>query len=403
MTAFAPRRVLVAGVWDDGPGYPRTDSLLQALRSTDVEVEICRVEPPALHGSKTELAARPWRWPGYALRSRAARRQLREDFAAAVARFEPDLVLVPYPGHMAIHWIRDLFAGPIWLDLFLSAYSTVVDDRQLFSPGSIPARMLATLDRRACRAADRVLLDTRIHALDVARRTKLPESHFGWVPVADQLPGDPTPIPERTEEPLRAIFFGTGVPLHGLPVWVDAMSRVEGIHWTIFGGDEPTRHRAQELLGERVDLRAPFAPLEEIRAEIERSHLVCGVVGTSEKARAVVPFKVVHGLAHGRLVLTGDHPAVREMLESGQDSLAAPPGDPERLADVLRFALSLDTDRLRQFGEAALRRAEFSFSIEAVARSFDREFSIVWGDSSENEELAAQPQDADDSAPVEAC
>ncbi|MEO0479243.1 MAG: glycosyltransferase [Planctomycetota bacterium] len=376
------RRVLVAGIWDEGPGYPRTDSLIQAIQSAGIEVRCCRVDPPKLGGSKTSLIAKPWRWPGYLWRSRAVKAELRAAVKTELRDFEPDLVLVPYPGHLAVRWIRSLCTQPIWLDLFLSAWSTTVDDRQLFSPGSPAAKALASLDRRACRAADRVLLDTRAHALDVATRTGLDPSRFGYVQISDPAAPTPVPMPQKSsgdgrDSTLRCVFFGTGVPLHGLPVWVDVMASMENVHWTVFGGDPHSRAAARDRLGDRLDLRAEFAPMDEIREAIDASHLVCGAVGTSNKAQKVVPFKVVHGMAHGRLVLTGDNSSVREMLEPGSDCLTAPPGDVERLQSALGFAASLGREELQRFGDAARRRYDNGFAIPAVRRAFERELEFA--------------------------
>src|SRR5262249_29154864 len=57
--------------------------------------------------------------------------------------------------------------------------------RGYFAAGSPFARLLRRLDRKACEAADLVLLDTAPHALRLAELTGLPTARFGAVPLGD--------------------------------------------------------------------------------------------------------------------------------------------------------------------------------------------------------------------------
>ncbi len=379
-------RILVVGHWDEGSGYPRTGSLLAGLRAAGFDVHECRAPQPARRGSKTELVSRPWRWPGYWIGTHRARRDLERLFRRRRDEVRPEVVLVPYPGHLAVRWVREWWDGPIVLDLFLSAWSTVVDDRRLFRPGSWPARFFARLDRLACEAADLVLLDTAQHAAMVARVTGVPEGHFDWIPVADTVDIHPTPLPaRRPKDPLRVLFFGTGVPLHGLGTIVRAIERVGDVHLTLIGGDDDVRRDAALRLGARVDLRAHFVPIGDLRRAIEASHLVLGVFGTSEKARSVVPFKLVHALNHGRPVLTADTPALRGLLEPGRDCLAVPPGDESALAAELA-RLAADSSELGAIAARGRARAEDVFSVDALgarlASAISRRLAVVAAESS---------------------
>jgi glycosyltransferase involved in cell wall biosynthesis len=361
-------RVLVVGHWDEGSGYPRAETLLTGLRLAGHDVHECRAAQPRRRCTKTELVARPWLWPGYWLATRRARRDLQRLFVHRRAEVRPDVILVPYPGHLAVRWIRRWWDGPIVLDLFLSAWSTVIEDRKLFGPGSPVAHYLAALDRRACEAADIVLMDTAQHASIVQGLTGLDTGRFDWVPVADPARVHATPLPDRLPgEPLRVLFFGTGVPLHGLDEIVSAVERVPGVHLTLIGGHEEGRRLAARRLSGRLDLRGRFVPLGDVRRAIDASHLVLGVFGTSRKAHAVVPFKLVHALNHARPVLTGDTPAVRGLLSPGHDCLVVPPGDIGALAGELDRLVS-DSSCLAEIAMAGRRTAETTFSVGAAGR-----------------------------------
>jgi glycosyltransferase involved in cell wall biosynthesis len=347
------QRVLVAGHWDDGPGYPRAEQLLAGLSYCGFEVEECRVPAPARGMSKVALAARPWRWPGYWLHTRSTRRRLQAALGRRIAEGGIDVVLVPYPGHLAVRWVREVWRGPLILDLFLSAYGTIVLDRDLFRAGSIPARLIAGLDRRACEAADLVLLDTPEHAALVARDTELPAERFDWVPIGDDVSAvHPTTAPRSVDGSLSVLFFGTGVPLHGLRTWIDAIAATPSVRLELYGGSEGDRRQARAVLGSRLVLHPRFVPMSELRGALDRAQVVAGIMGTSPKAEAVIPFKVVHALAHGRCVVTADTPAIRRVLTADHDAVLVRAGDRAALTAALE-SLSRDPSRVLSIGERA--------------------------------------------------
>jgi glycosyltransferase involved in cell wall biosynthesis len=314
------------------------------------------------------MAASPWRWPGYWLRLRGARRELVDAVRSAVRDRRPDVVLVPYPGHLAVRWLRPVVDVPVVLDLFLSLYGTAVEDRRLVPAWSPLAGVFAHLDRRACAAADLVLLDTPQHAAFVGDLAHLQERSVSWVQVADPEPPAACvpPAVARPGEPLELLYFGTGVPLHGLTTLIEATAAVDRVRLTLVGGTPAERElAAARVPPARLVLGAPFEPPALIRERLQRAHLVAGAFGTSRKADMVVPFKVVHALAHGRPAITADTAAVRTLLQPEVDCLVVPAGDPAALAARLR-ELAVRPDRLAEVGRAARRAFEGGFSVGAV-------------------------------------
>jgi glycosyltransferase involved in cell wall biosynthesis len=374
-------RVLVCGAWDDGPGYPRARSLLLGLEAAGFDLHLQRL-PALFRGrSKLDVLRQPWRWPGAALELASHRRRTRRQVAAAVAAADPQVVVVPYPGHACVRTVRECFAGPVVLDLFLSAHDTAIGDRRMFAASSWMARRLRALDQSACAAADLILLDTPQHA-EFVRGEYAPGRRVDWFPVHDpEAPAAAAPwrgpLPGA---PLRVLFFGTGVPLHGLDVLIQAVQRCAGaVLLEVLGGSPADRAVIQELRSPHILLGSEFVPRAELDRALARAHVVAGVFGTSAKAQRVVPLKVMHGLAAGRAVITAGTPAIAEFLQAERDVLVSPPGDvaalaavlsdvsraPERLADLARaardayeraFAIAPVAARLRQLVEAVLDR-----------------------------------------------
>ena len=326
--------VLFCGAWDEGPGYPRTTALRAGLQSIGMNVRECRM--PGLGASKKKLLRQPWRWPAAWWQQRQQKRRLRTSLAEALQKETPRCVVVPYPGHLMVREVAARSRVPVVLDLFLSAYDTCVEDRQLVAPGSIGAAWLQRLDRRACAAADLVLLDTPENAAYVAELTGLPAERFAWLPVSDpDAPTSPAPWQASCNGMLRVLFFGTGVPLHGLRTLIGAITMVPQVELTLVGGTAVDRAYAQALLGDRLVLEPEFVARDRLQELLAQSQLVAGVFGEGGKTQRVVPFKLVHALAAGRPVITADTPAVAGWLEGCGAVWTVPAADAVALAEQL--------------------------------------------------------------------
>jgi glycosyltransferase involved in cell wall biosynthesis len=356
--------VLAFGAWDRGAGYPRGTALLDSLRRRGVAVTECRVDLPYQGADKRRLLASPWRWPRYWLSMRRARRQALRVLRQTLASASPDLVLVPYPGHLVVGWVRAVWTGPLVLDLFLSAHDTIIVDRQLFGAGSMMARLMRRLDRRAAAAADRVLLDTEQNADHVARLVGLSRRRFVAVPVSD--PGEsasPPPYrPPGVGDKLEVLFFGTGVPLHGLGYLLDALEHCEGVRLTLVGGAPADRARARFLAPPKIRILGEFLPDDELRRRLARTHLVAGVFGTSQKTDRVVPLKVMLALGAGRPVITARTTAIASVLQSGRECITVPAGDSRALAAALQ-----------RLADAPAPLAELA---RAARQAYEREFAL---------------------------
>lgn len=358
--------VLFAGAWDEGPGYPRTRSLRDGLAAAGVEVRECR-EPGLGRGKQAALRA-PWRLPGIWWRQQQQQRRLGERLRREVMAARPRAIVVPYPGHAIVGAIRAATDVPVVLDLFLSAYDTVVEDRQLVHPGSLLAGYLHRLDLRACAAADLVLLDTPCHAAYARDLTGLPAERFGWLPVGDpDAPAEPAPMAPATNGRLQLLFFGTGVPLHGLDVLLDALAHVPQVDLTLVGGTRRDRAEAQVLLGSRLRLEPEFVDRARLAELLVESQLIAGVFGSSGKAQRVVPFKVVHALAAGRPVVTADTPALAGWLDGSGAVFPVPAADSQALARQLR-ALVASPERVAAAAQQARPVFDRHFAVACIAR-----------------------------------
>jgi glycosyltransferase involved in cell wall biosynthesis len=225
--------------------------------------------------------------------------------------------------------------------MFISTYDTLVCDRRLIRNGTLRARMLYWLEKKAVRAAQLVILDTVAHARRVESLFDLrPETCFA-VPVgvdADRF--QPCPVEER-HTPLRVLFYGQFIPLHGIDTIIQAarLMRDEAVEWTLVGkGQEAPRirHMLREFQLPKVKW-IEWVSFEELREWISRADLCLGIFGDSEKAASVIPNKVYQIVSTGRPLITRDSAAVRELLSHSPPCVyLIPANDPGSLADAVR-------------------------------------------------------------------
>lgn len=338
-------RILCWGTYDTSK--PRARLLLEGLRLAGAEVIECRadiwrgvVDKSQVRGLRQRLGIMV-RW--LSAYPRLAWRLTRTP--------KPDVVLVGFPGvldMLVAAPIARMRGIPLVWDMFMSLYDTVVEDRQLLRRGSIPARLLRALEGFVLRRADLVFLDTQTHARRIEQLFGLAADSVGavWVGVeTEHFHVDP-PVHSDTDtardpSPLRVLFYGQFIPLHGIDTIVQAarLTRDEPIEWQLIGkGQESARIEAmlveQPLPKVRWDAWVDYPQLHQ---RIAAADICLGIFGASAKAASVIPNKVFQIVAMGRPLITRDSPAIREMLDDMPPCVSlVPPAEAEALADAVR-------------------------------------------------------------------
>ena len=78
-----------------------------------------------------------------------------------------------------------------------------------------------------------------------------------------------------------------------------------------------------------------WIPYEFIPNYLDKADVCLGIFGNTGKAARVIPGKVYEALAMGKAVITGDSPAIRELLVDGESAILCPRGNPESLASEI--------------------------------------------------------------------
>lgn len=349
-------RVIFWGTYDTGK--PRTRILREAIRNVGIELE--EIHAPVWAGVEDksqvqDLSSRLRLLLGWVLAYPALIVRL------ARAR-KPDLILVGYPGivDVFVAWpIARLRGVPLAWDVFLSAYDTIVEDRRLLVRSGIAARLLRWIERAALHRVDVMFMDTHAHARRVESLFDLEPGRCDrvWVGVEDRhFTKAAAPAPKAAAEPMRVLFYGQFIPLHGIGTIIEAAAllRDEAVEWTLVGrGQEAARIRAQLTAARLPRVHwIDWVEYAELGQWIAGADLCLGIFGTSGKAASVIPNKVFQIVAAGKPLVTRDSPAIRELLApSTPCTYLVPAGD----AAALGAAVSAHRRALGEGGGSPAR------------------------------------------------
>jgi glycosyltransferase involved in cell wall biosynthesis len=267
-------------------------------------------------------------------------------------RRDVDALIVGYPGHFDLPAARRAARGrPVIFNPLVSLADTLVADRGRFRTGSLAARVLETVDRRAFRAADTVVADTAADAEFFAGLAGLEEVPVCFVGAEDRLFKPGWSPPDR----FVALFVGKLIPLQGVETILAAARDAPEVDFRLVGSGQ-----LEDLLASRPPNveHVPWIEYERLPDEIRRAGCSLGIFGTSGKARRVIPNKAFQAIACAAPLITADTPAARELLVDEQSALLVQPGDAEALAHAVR-RLAADSElsiRIANGGRAAYER-----------------------------------------------
>ncbi len=197
---------------------------------------------------------------------------------------------------------------------------------------------------------------------------------------AEFVPGPPP----AAGAPLRILAVGRLVPKKGFDVLIAALATVQAdglrFHARILGDGPEHAALAEQVakagLNAQVEL-AGAAPNREVREALRAADLFvlpCRVDAAGD--RDGIPVVLMEAMACEVCAISGDLPAIRELIASGDCGILVPPGDAGALAaEIGRLARQPD-DR-RKLAAAGRARVGQEFALDLNARRLHNAFSMI--------------------------
>ena len=337
--------LLIWGVYQDSEGYPNTRyrlKFLRRLQEFDVREIATPIPMPNWKGRLGKL--------GVIIAALAfIYAHLRILGHYMLLRKTPHILYVPYPAVFALttlHFVpKKLRPKKIVADAFISIHDTVVNDRKLLKPYSVPARILHALERKAYHLADHLVVDTKQNADFLRCEFDLSTSKVTAIPLStNEVAYHPTPyLPGKH---CRILFIGTMIPLHGISTILATAKLLEketAIQFRLIGsGQEGYKvKQAMENGATNLEWITCWQSAEQLANEITQADICLGIFGLGDKAQRVCPYKLYAYCTVGRTVITAGttwvHNATSNLEYEPFVTINA--NDPETLAEKIKDLL----------------------------------------------------------------
>lgn len=256
--------------------------------------------------------------------------------------------------------LRIITRKPIIYDAHISIWQSYCEERQKCRSNSFLGKLLFRIDALNCRLADRILIDTKTHADYFSDTFTIPREKFLPVYIScEETLFHPLTPPPRVDLPHETTLFwvGSGIPLQGLEVIIDAMKLVSElpIHLRIAGSSPILDTINQRAISENVSNITFLGriPREQVVTEIAYSDICLGGhYSLISKASNVIAGKLYEMIAMRKPVIAGDNEAVRELFTHKKDLFLCKMGSAASLANAIS-GLHKSPDLCEQLAESS--------------------------------------------------
>ena len=228
---------------------------------------------------------------------------------------------------------------PIIFDVFISDYDNLVNDRKIVKPNSLRSKLLWLIDKYSCKIADHIILDTYEHINYFVKEFGLNRNKFQRVFVGSD---EDIFYPRKKIKSKEFIvyFQGTFIPLQGIEYIIKSAKLLENyndIEFNIVGYGQTFNEvlkLSQEINVKNVKFLG-HKKLEELSSYIANADICLGIFGKTGKAKRVIPNKVFEYIAMKKPVITGDTPAIKELITNKKDCILCEIGNEKSLANAI--------------------------------------------------------------------
>lgn len=338
----AVTNLLILGVYLKSEGYPNVKYRVQALKDM-VELKVTEVNFPMW---SEKQVGRGGIW------SKLILSVWRTFFSHLVILYHyirscpTQTVYIPYPAVFVVFILSCLpkryRPKKLVIDVFISLYDTIVNDRKLVASNSMAARVLKKIEKKAFEFSDIVVTDTLQNSVYYSELFDVPLNKFIAIPLSTNE-HDMKPLPYMPDSnTVKVLFVGTLVPLHGIETILGAISLLDdskNIEFTIIGDGQDGQF-IEEYLKEHpgsITWVKTWQSASQIASYIYEADICLGIFGRGAKSQRVCPYKIYSYASCGRAIITGETDWTRSSFDALdlQPIRTTPVGNTELLADAI--------------------------------------------------------------------
>jgi glycosyltransferase involved in cell wall biosynthesis len=242
-------------------------------------------------------------------------------------------IIIGYPAYIEA-LILNLFLSKrnknkIIIDFFLSLYDTLVLDRKAYHEKSIKAKICYYLDKHLLSSFDHLVVDTSANAKRFSSLFKVDSTNFQVLFAGSnslRLNGKSfrKHTKEKNQNTLNIGWVGAIIPLHGIEEIINSAEilRREDIIFHLIGNgpDNELDHIKRIIESKKLNNVVLYDELDyEKSMNILNNCDIClGIFGKSEKAKAVIPFKIFDYLYLSKPIITQKSDAILQIKDFEQ-------------------------------------------------------------------------------------
>ncbi len=359
-----PVDVTILGVHVKSAGYPNVVFRIRDLERAPL-LRTREINFP-FRPATSRYGAHSWAWRPLQLLWAAIRLAYAHVYVLLAYFWQgrPSRLYIPYPSAIVLCCLSLLPKAwrPEYVvaDCFISLYDTAITDRKLAPPGSWVARILKSVESRAYRSADMIVVDTDLNASYFRETFGLVPSRVTALPLSiDESAFRPDPYLPNGDS-CTVLFIGTFVPLQGVDVIAQAAAALgtrRDVRFRLIGSGQ-TAEAVERIFAKsrpaNLEWVTQWMDSEKLAEEIRSADICLGIFGTSPKTQRVWPLKNYAYMAIGRAIITGDTMQAQRMRQQTDSApfLTVPPGDPAALASAI-VELAKNPERRKVYAENA--------------------------------------------------
>lgn len=255
-------------------------------------------------------------------------------FDTAFIGFAPQLVL-PLFRHKFRH-------TDIIIDFFISLFDTLCQDRQLFSPRSLPGHFLHRIDQATLHQADLVICDTVFHGKYFSDEFGIsPDRLYPLYLQADNTIYHPLAVrkPAHLKDKYIVLYFGSILPLQGIDIVLQSIALLKNEQNIFFYFIGPIKEETRSAFcPDATNVKfINWLSQEQLAMHIGQADLCLAGHFNSKiaKARRTIPGKAYIYQAMEKPMILGDNPANHELFKPDSLHIFVEMGNPHALADAI--------------------------------------------------------------------